>query len=312
MPKRKTAKELLQERKVARVQKKKELGTEYDKRKKGAEELGTGWLKLFGRNERNKKTFVELGLKEWDARQPLIISGKYLDEKKTRSIFQQKFISYVRDTFPEVIEELRNFVADFDAVFAADRDLYHAVFNWFRIDLWDVDQSLDQFLSREIDKLFQKSELPSLVALRTEKYDAFNGDFKWGQFKFLFEFLNLLFVGHTEEARESACELLRQNLAFSSDLRLSKETCDDLLENVSIITVLRFIQDAERSYLSTTAEYCFSNSFKEIFGDSEVGLKDLIKLHHELLKWCEKHNLEKDWLLQYAYFFLSEFSKCGK
>ncbi|MEO8073743.1 MAG: hypothetical protein ABI686_10950 [Acidobacteriota bacterium] len=40
----------------------------------------------------------------------------------------------------------------------------------------------------------------------------------------------------------------------------------------------------------------------------ENSFQDFIILQTELINWAERHHFKKDWLLRYAYFFLSEYS----
>ena len=52
------------------------------------------------------------------------------------------------------------------------------------------------------------------------------------------------------------------------------------------------------------------NRFLEEFssGDDDV-LGTFVDLQISLLDWASRHNLEKDWLLRYAYYFLSKFDE---
>jgi hypothetical protein len=78
------------------------------------------------------------------------------------------------------------------------------------------------------------------------------------------------------------------------------------------------LSDDKQKYFFETANSSLSSFLQDILRDNEqmpvsdeikVNTEIFIKLQCEILNWAVRHNLRKDWVLVYAYFFISEFSK---
>ncbi len=79
-------------------------------------------------------------------------------------------------------------------------------------------------------------------------------------------------------------------------------------QNESERILKEFIINQKDSYFASTVNLRLPEILKKILTDDEPNVEAFIALNIKLLKWAKTHNLEKDWLLKYAYDFLKQFS----
>lgn len=258
-----------------------------------------------------KEGWIGRNREEWERQQPLIISGKYNDKAKIKAFYKQKFVEYIRQLCPEVIEELRAFVPLFDELFGEDKDKYLSLFDRYKVDFFDLNNSLDTTIDSFIPYY-------PLLKFRPYKYDyKFRFDYRWGEYRVLLYFLYWLFSPadrqDDDEILQDALELLRENLVFQRDYpgfpaQFDESTLQNFKQNESERILKEFFINQKDSYFASDAKRRLPEILKEILTDGEPNVAAFITLQIKLLKWAKAHNLEKDWLLKYAYDLLKQFS----
>jgi hypothetical protein len=116
----KSKKQVDREREIEREEKKKEFENQYYNDKKEWEDLGLD----SSRNFDSSKEVVKRQLDEWECQRLKTPSGKYRDTYKIVSTYQQKFVEYVCQCCPHIIEELREFTPYFDELFGEQKNKY--------------------------------------------------------------------------------------------------------------------------------------------------------------------------------------------
>lgn len=294
-------------RELEREKKRKEFEVQYYNQQKFWQELGSDW----GLPVDSLEEFVERKLDEWEQQQLKIPMGKYRDEEKVRSTYQKKFIEYTRQLCPQVIEELREFVPYFDKLFDEQKDKYIDVFDRYKDEIFDLDSSLDNKINYSIIK-------DSFLRFRPNKHENWRFDFHWGEYRLLFHFLYFLFVPDESNEKRNAIlqdtiKLLQDSLVIEREpLNLPDDFDESILQNYVISQSNKVIEDFflndEHKYFHEESKQKITKFLQDISPTPETNIADFIKLQIELLKWAERHNLQKDWLLRYAYFFLFQFS----
>jgi hypothetical protein len=301
----KSKKQRDQERELLREEKKGEFETLYEERKKFFKEIN--WF----RPNDSLQEFVNKELDKWEQQQLKIPTGKYRDEKKDVSIYQQKFVEYTRQLCPQIIEELREFVPYFDRLFGEQKDKYIDIFGRYKDEIFDLDSSLDNEINYFLIKEY-------FLRFRPNSYREWNYDYTWGKYRILFHFLYFLFLpGETTEKRNRTAhetiQLLQNNLVFERNgLNLPDDFDKLIIQNY----ISKQSSEIFLAILSGDKQECFRkqskqriiNFLKDISPIPETNFADFIKLQFEVTEWVERHNLQKDWLLRYAYFFLFQFS----
>ncbi len=306
MKTKKSAKQLLAEQEAALEKRKIEIDDEYVSMVRNRKE--DGWEDHFPTPEKEEWTIRKL--EEWKRLQPHIISGRYQDKEKIVSEYHQKFVEFIRLLCPDIIEELKPFTPLFDKLFGEKKDNYVALFDWLKINFYDLNHSLGEYIN---------SIIPYFPFLEFRPYDyrKFRYDYKWGEDRVLLYFLYWVFepTDSQKEAEilQDTLKLLHKDLILHrnhpkfptqfKDAALAKFT-----QNESKRIFTEFIKTLNDSYFTSEAKRRLPEILKVIQADAEPSIKDFILLQIELLKWAEKHNLEKDWLLKYAYDFLKQIS----
>jgi hypothetical protein len=315
MPRKKSVKKILEEREIAREIRKKELEAEYDEQENIARNHGAESLRLFQKLKPTKKWYIDRGLEKWDDEEPVIVMGRFQDNIKALSTFQQRFIDCVRTCFPSVIEDLKEFVPFFDRFFGENRNVYDRIFDWNGIELWNANDGLETCINTEIRKFLETRKIfTPLIYLSPYSIENLGDDFRLGQYRLLFEFLDLSIqrenvLKKSDIDADAAFEFLRKNIEFSSAQALPPNNDHELfLDEVGKILVQKYINSPVFPEFVDKAKRSLKQSFQNISPDAELDIDSFIKLHLGILRWAEKYNLEKDWILKYAYFFLSKFS----
>lgn len=134
----------------------------------------------------------------------------------------------------------------------------------------------------------------------------------------MFQFLYLLFVQveSTEKGKEILQEInqmIQDDLVFErNNLNLPDNFDEAIIQNYIVNQSYKAIEEIllndEQKYFREEAKRKLTKFLQDISPTPETSIADFIKLQIGLLKWAEQHNLQKDWLLRYAYFFLFQFS----
>jgi len=315
MPRNKSVRKVVEERDIAREIRKKELAAEYDEQENTARSHGAEWLRLFRQLKPTREWFIDRGLEKWDEEQPVIVMGRFQDNTKALSTFQQRFMDCVRICFPDVIEELKELLPYFERFFGENRKAYDGIFERNGIDLWSVNEELETFLYIGTRKFLESRKIfTPLIYLSSTRIENLGDDFRLGQYRLLFEFLDLSIqrenvIKKSDIDADTAFEFLRKNIEFSSAQTLPPNNDHELFpDEVGQILVQKYINSSAYPYFVDKARRSLKQSFQNISPDAELDVDSFIKLHLRLLRWAEKYDLEKDWILKYAYFFLSKFS----
>lgn len=190
MRKKKSAKQLLREQQAAREVRQAEVDAEYELMAKNWRDAGLEHTSPVP----EKDEWIGRKQEEWERQQPLIITGKYNDKEKIDANYKQNFVEYIRRLCPEVIEELRAFVPFFDELFGENKDKYLALFDWYKINLFDLNQSLDDYIN-SFNPYFPFFEF------RPYNNGKFRYDYKWGENRVLLNFLYWIFSSAKKNLR---------------------------------------------------------------------------------------------------------------
>ena len=303
----KSKKQLDRERELERNKKKAEFEKQYKKEKKEWEESGLASWHQFD----SLKTFLEKKLNEWESSQLKVPTGRYQDEERIVSNYQQKFIYYVGQLCPNVIEELREFLPYLERLMGEQKDKYIDIFDTHKMEFFDLETLLDSKINYSIIK-------DNFLKFRPDKYQNYRYDYQWGEYRLLLLFLYCMFVREEssdkcDEALREIVQLLQNNLVIESDcINLPEDLDESILQNYISNQSRKIIEEIlskdEYKFFREDAETKVTKFLQGISPTPETSVADFIKLQLELLKWAERHNLQKDWLLRYAYFFISQFS----
>jgi len=314
MPRNKSVRKVVEERDIAREIRKQELAAEYDEQEDTARSHGAESLRLFRQLKPTKEWFIDRGLEKWDEEQPVIVTGRFQDNIKVLSTFQQRFMDCVRTCFPHVIEELKEFVSYFDRFFGENRKAYVGIFDWNGIDLWSLNEELETFIYIGTRKFLESRKIfTPLIYLSSSRIENLRNDFRLGQYRLLFEFLDLSIQCENVHKKSdidvyTALELLRKDIEFPGAQAPSPNNDHELIpDEVGKFLVQKYVNSKAYPYFVDKAKRSLKQSFQNLSPDAELDIDSFIKLHLGILRWAEKYNLEKDWILKYAYFFLSKF-----
>lgn len=125
-----------------------------------------------------------------------------------------------------------------------------------------------------------------------------------------------IFIGEKkleDEILQDTLELLLENLVFHRNFpkfptQFDEVKLQNFRQNESERILKEFIINQKDSYFASTVNLRLPEILKKILTDDEPNVEAFIALNIKLLKWAKTHNLEKDWLLKYAYDFLKQFS----
>ncbi len=310
----KTTKQLLRERELQRLAKKKEFEAQYLEEKiKSKKSVNSQSSELFySTSFSSKEHFVKSMLSYWDIEQPAIISGKYQDWNKFVSIYQQNFIEFTRQSYPNVIEELRAFTPFFNQLFGENQNNYMSIFDFRKEGIFVLNKHLTTYLNSLLVE-----DYPFLI-FKPERGAFFRRfDYQWGVYKLLFLLCYLSFVNSDEEKKkeiyQDAIKLLLDSLMikwtyFTNPNDIDESILQSLIVSKTHQICMKFLTN-HKDYFISNVKQKFSESLKGISTNKEKSIEAFIALQIELFKWAERHNLEKDWVLKYAYYFLAQFSK---
>ncbi len=312
----KSSKQLRLQREKNRNKKKLEFEQQYPSVKKLYEEKGFDSMFPFDTLEE----FIERELEKWEIQQPqlpLIISGKYNDQEKIVTTYQQRFVDFIGEFCPDVIKELKELLPCFDMFWGETINGYSSLFEWHQLDnLFDLDNSLDLFINSLL--ISSNNTFYPLLQFRPKKHKTYRHDYKWGEYRVLLNFLSWLFPSvenKTEfsefiEKREETLELLENNLVWDRDHPIFPKHFEESILKKLIRSESKRIFDeiiTNLESLFSDSKWQFTNFLEGIHPHSSTHPHVFIELMIGLLKWAEQHYLEKDWLLRYAFYFLSEF-----
>ncbi len=305
----KTRKQHEQERELWRQKRRKELEAEHREREKFWKELGADW----GYLSEPLEEFVSRKLKDEESKLPKFLSGKYRDREKIISTYQQKFVEYIRECCPKVIEELREFVPYFERLFGEHKHKYIELFDLREEkEILDLDMSLESKINHFIIKDF-------FLKFRPNRLRNFKYDYIWGEYRLLLNILYFLFVREENadkrnEILQETIKLLQDNLVIELDYNqlpadFDKSLPQKYIVSQSEIIIGEILFNDEHKFFREDAKRKIIEYLQDISPTPETSLADFIELQVRLLKWAKGHNLQKDWLLRYASLFIWQFSK---
>jgi len=305
MKKRKSKKELLEETRVARNSKKAEIEKEYE-----------GLFKYIETNSLEEifdleplEEFTQKKLIEWEGQQPLIVTGKYKDYSKVASTYQQKFVEHIRQLAPGVFEELVPLVPEFERLFGDKKDIYHNIFNSYSLNLLDAYFSFRDSINNSIIKDPHLTYYPNVG-------NDFDHSFSWGEHKTLLYVLHAKAIGATadDEIGGLITGLVKENLVIELlNLKIpdnfDRSVLIDFIDRIANKVTIALCDQREKRHFEYIVERRFEPFMKELNISPEEGIPSFLKLQTSLLHWAQRNSLTKDWLLRYAYYFISSFSE---
>jgi hypothetical protein len=296
----KSKKQLEREHQLRREEKTREFTEQFYVREKRWKELG---LELSWRPFSSLEEFLKKELDKWEGEQLKIPTGKFRDTKKIVSTYQQKFLDCTRQLCPEVIEELQEFVPLFERLMGEQKDKYLNIFVPYKMEIFELDSLLDNKIYLIIKDNF--------LRFRPNQHLNYRYDYKWGEHSLLLHFLYFLFeqkesTDKTDEILQETIQLLQNNLIIDRDyIKLPDAFDESILQKYVIHESGRIIKELlsndELEYFRESARQKLTKFLQDISPTPDLCIVDFIELKIGLLRWAERHNLHKDWLLRYVY-----------
>ncbi len=295
--------------------------------------IGLGLRGLF---KTNIKDCVERKLREWDDQQLQIPTGRYRDEARLRAEFQQAFMTCIRDDFPFVLEELRKLTGAYDEIWPPKPTQYSEIVEEFiqseplprldpYIELFDNFKSsplLQEYFSLiskiefhlnkdlPISIFFLKSPIRSDLGPSHFRYDNF-----WGEIDPL---LRATLIGQ-HDGKDELSFLESKLLEWIIDKlvidlgRLSGRLDREPIERLGHVRASMFVDSLKEASNEFDSAYrasrVFSEYLKQVASGDQLEVATFLRMQISLNAWAKKYNLEKDWVIRYAYHFLSQFSR---
>lgn len=325
-----STKKAKEERLCAEAAKKREFQDKYDRtqkllrelRERPPADLEESVVALASRLQRrpldrpeSKGEEIDYQLRKWRDSLPVLVTGMYKDHDKIKATFQQRFIQLLVASTPSAIEELRALATLFGDFFGSNVEGFHALFEWHRLDdLVDADQALDTVLSTIVYDVFHELsiEFGELVQIRPNKRKAFKYDYKWSQYRTLL----LLTVMSDRSISENGSSLFQQALTeLEKTIHVDQRVPADIVTGAGLIKWLvgqmfaRILERPAANYFAEETRHALTQFSEKSVADAESNVGLLIELLILLLNWAERHSVEKDWALRYAFHFVGEFSR---
>lgn len=161
----------------------------------------------------------------------------------------------------------------------------------------EIIEELKEFIPK-FDSLVDDSPDKYLNVFKELRYSLFKGNF-WllsGESKYGFDNDYSYYWGKSQY-------LL--NLIRFDDL-FSKAVIDESLIDESILAIHQ-----REKYNIESSRRKIAEAFQETAKNKETIVEDFLDLQHGLLNWAKKHRMEKDWVIDYAYYFLWQFCNNG-
>lgn len=141
----------------------------------------------------------------------------------------------------------------------------------------EIDHSKDHYLDC-FDSIYHRLIQPFFSLGRAINYQPrYRSDFLWGNYLPLIGLLN--------------------TTRFVADGNVKSNLIDDEIKEI--------VNDL--SYISTSVSNHIRDVFQRTAGDKEKILENFIVLQGGLINWAIKYQLQKDWVIKYAYYFLWQF-----
>lgn len=254
---------------------------------------------------------VDRRMNDWEQNLPYYPSGRYQDKQRIVAEYQKHFVMAVQEFCPEVFDELRELVPLFKRLFGSDIDGFHRLF----------DIRLGEFLNHkgfEIGNSINADLDPYIqFGIFGPNFERFSNDYRVGQTKGVLIILRTLFDSINSnklnaEWTKDAIEFVRANLVFNPHKVEFPEFDCSLLPPYLDLRAKKVVFDIQTSgfgsYTTRHAREWLVEFLTSPEAATEPDVEAFIELQLALFEWAKRHNLEKDWLLRYAYFVISRFS----
>ncbi len=252
-----------------------------------------------------KEEYVEEGIEKWEREQPIVVSGRYRDEKRISNSHKNKFVEFTRACRPDIFAHLLDLKAPFRIVFGGKRLAFERMFDWHLVsELVSPDYSLDREIWSVLDELCNRHGLTlPRFEVRPNKHNLQDYSHRWGNFRLLIDVALLQTMRRRGDAIENQLlrtrSLVKSCFHFPTLANPSSGEIDQYLEVLSKVVTLELI-DRSSYTISTTRRIVGTI----IDSDSEEIVDAFLDFVVSILDWSEKYGLEKDWLLRYACWFL--------
>jgi hypothetical protein len=220
-----------------------------------------------------QEEFVFDKLEKWDAEQPKFPQGKYQDFGEVYVTYQQKFVEVLRDVSPQVFEDLRSLIPNFNVLFGKDIEKYLDVIDDLKLDAFDYN-------------------------INSPEYKSPDSKYLWGFLKVLFLTTQYKFHLSTSENENS--------ISVPKELEMICEEFEILYKNLGY---RKNIYDTHLKHKIEGFERLLQKAFQETATDETLILSNFLELQSQIYFWVDRYHLHKDWLIEYAYFILYQMSK---
>lgn len=222
----------------------------------------------------DEEKWVSDKLESWENEKRNVPSGLYQEPDEPKVIHQQKFVEAIRNVSPRIIEELRPFAPNFNALFGEIA-------------------SNDEFLEK----------LKIIFALQEPPYEALDGfrfthstatiwqNFSWKRYKVPLLWSKYLFDLEKTDDKNSV-----------SIPNVVKIWLDELYESKDIWT-----EQAE-DFAKKIKEVIIT-AFQETAPDKDLIWENFLTLQCGIYTWMERYHFDRDFLFENAYAFLFQFSQ---
>jgi hypothetical protein len=159
--------------------------------------------------------------------------------------------------------------------------------------------------------------IKSILTFKPGNLQNWRYDYQWGEYRALLDFLYFLFVpdepdDKRNEVLQDMNQLLQKDIIERNGIKLSADIDDSTSQkhiSSKIPEIIKaLVLNDEQKYFRASAERKVVEFLQEVSPTPKNSIADFIKLQIKLLNWAERHNLQKDWMLRYAYFFMYQFS----
>ena len=298
---RKSKKELKRDAELELQEKREQFTEEHRKLVQDAKDLA--WPLSF---VPNLEEYVSRKLDEVEQRRVRIPTGKYQDPQKLQAEYQQKFFLYIQELCPEVIDELRELLPNFIHVFGEDSGKYNEIFHSHKMELFDLDYSLENSINHLLAGLRG-------IRFNEDKSNTYRYDYPWGEYSLVLNIMFLLLVGDaTETQRERSIAgivaMLGDRLAIDWDVVGVEENAREQFQKDFAFRVLEWLlASGECVELGREGTAKITKFLEGITPADPQMVISFLRLIIPILEWAQKNRIEKTWVLRYALYFLQSF-----
>jgi hypothetical protein len=237
-----------------------------------------------------------------------VIFGKYKDELLNEAKVRRSYVTRLLAASPNIFEELRLLATLYVDVFGRERR-HDAVFEKEHA-LVESQFDFELYLQECISELSFFRGIGAPIGIKSvEEINRTTASHLFSQL-YVYKLLNLFVPNegqaHLLEIIDTAVAALTPLFLTSSDL--SSDTQKKVRELAAATVVATMLRGKESPFFVVQARDGIRQILGGAGGPLDRDIDAFIKLHLELMNWAQSRALEKDWLLRYGYYVVSEFA----